>query len=71
MMMGHLISEKPGLSHQSDHECSGNYHPLTCRYAPVRGKVKNALVSILKGQARHKKASMRYGCLGVANSKPY
>lgn len=40
MMMGHPISEKLVLSHQSDHECSGNYHPLTYRYAPGRGKVK-------------------------------
>jgi len=70
MMMGHPISEKPGLSHQSDHECSGNYHPLTYRHAPVRGKVKNTLVSILKGQGRHKKASVRYGCLVLADSKP-
>uniref|UniRef100_A0A0A9FA67 Uncharacterized protein n=1 Tax=Arundo donax TaxID=35708 RepID=A0A0A9FA67_ARUDO len=36
MMMERLISQKLGLSHQADHEYSGNYHPLTCRYAPHR-----------------------------------
>jgi len=49
MMMRHPISEKLDLSHQADHECLENCHPLTYKYAPV--------ISIPNGQAWYKKAS--------------